>query len=246
MKRIRLVEAAPKYIAMKDGRRFPVSVEYNEVPDDWQGGVHPDTYTIDVNGQSIEVDAIEAERQCVAKGLSRLGYQLAESLRHARHEAFSPKTVRIGDQIWMAENLALDDGGKGIYLNEKNGESYYTWDAAVRIAKSIPGWHLPEDDEWVEAAKACGATRGSDGRYAGAVKGDYVGAAKLKSKLNINLVGYRFAGSFYSLGSHAIFWTATEAASAAAYVRYFTAGTTMGSTNNIKNSDAFSARLIKD
>ena len=53
-------------------------------------------------------------------------------------KAFNPKTARIGRQAWMSENLAIDDGGEGIYYNEKNGQYYYTWDAAIRVAKSIP------------------------------------------------------------------------------------------------------------
>ncbi|MBO4689880.1 MAG: hypothetical protein J5621_03300, partial [Paludibacteraceae bacterium] len=71
---------------------------------------------------------------------------------------FKPETVTIGNHEWMQENLAIDDGGEGIYYNEKNGQYYYTWDAAMRVAKSIPGWHLPSAEEWNAAAEACGAT----------------------------------------------------------------------------------------
>lgn len=61
---------------------------------------------------------------------------------------FHPREVAIGGMTWMAENLVLADDGDGIYRDNGNQEAYYTYDAAVRIAGKIPGWHLPSKDEW--------------------------------------------------------------------------------------------------
>jgi uncharacterized protein (TIGR02145 family) len=73
--------------------------------------------------------------------------------------------TKIGNQIWTVENFAYDDGGSGVYripnlsyfaINGQStssvwsfGEQYvYTYEAAMRIGNSIPGWHVPTDDDW--------------------------------------------------------------------------------------------------
>lgn len=64
----------------------------------------------------------------------------------------------------MAVNLDVDDGLGGIYAydnNEANVATYgrlYTWDAAVRVAASIEGWHLPSDAEWNTLTAYLGGT----------------------------------------------------------------------------------------
>lgn len=74
--------------------------------------------------------------------------------------------VTIGTQTWMSKNLAIDDGGSGIYhadLTNVNGynlgtQYYYTWDAAVRIANSIQGWRLPSINDYNTLSSYLGQT----------------------------------------------------------------------------------------
>ena len=159
-------------------------------------------------------------------------------------EDFAPKTVKIGNQIWMNKNLAIDDGGDGITINQETGEHYYTWDAAKRVAEKIKGWHLPTIAEWDFLAANAGG-REVCGNKLKAVSGwDDDGNGTDDFGFSALPAG-NYNGSFYSLGSNAYFWTATEINSSYAYFRYFNAGASMYSDYYSKYSQC-SVRLVKD
>lgn len=143
----------------------------------------------------------------------------------------------------MAENLAIDDGGEGIHYNQSTNEHYYTWDAAMRIANSIPGWHLPSTTEWNEAALACGAM---EIPYKNSAYNDYKCVEELKDTLCVKPDGF-FYGYFGNIGASAFFRTSTEYDSSHAYVRQFI-NVDNGLLSSITTSkeNGYSVRLVKD
>lgn len=85
------------------------------------------------------------------------------------------KIVKIGEQLWFAENLNYDDG-KGLcpLKNAKNCEKYgrlYNFEDAKRegpnagsdVASLCPdGWHLPDSLDWVELISYVSANNGDE------------------------------------------------------------------------------------
>ena len=149
-------------------------------------------------------------------------------------EALNPKTAKIGKQVWSAENLALDDGGEGIYVAD-DGTVYYTQDAAIRIANSVPGWHLPTAAEWKEAGKS---------------------SANLQKDLGVELNGYHVIGDLgedtYNRYVKGFFWTPEKTTGDGSFGKYayFTNGPKhdLYFLTNRGDSTAFMAnvRLVKD
>lgn len=117
------------------------------------------------------------------------------------------KTIRIGNQVIMAENLQFETNG-GCWAYENN-EAFvkeygylYNWEAAKKASDDLPGWHLPTKEEWKSFLDTV-QSEYSD--YFEAILTDG------ESGFNAALVGILDTdGSFFGFGDGANFWSATE------------------------------------
>lgn len=144
------------------------------------------------------------------------------------------KTVQIGNKLWMAENLAYDDGGDGITYNPENKEYYYTWDTTKRVANKL-GWMIPSEEDWNKACEECGGIKDNEGDY---------NNCSLKEKLNIKLAGY-YCNDFYNVGSNGHFWSSFEGFISTAWHRDFDSNSLVTRNYDIENY-RLSVRLMKE
>jgi hypothetical protein len=151
------------------------------------------------------------------------------------------KTVTIGKQVWMAENLKTSkyNDGRAIplvtdntawealntpaycwYDNDESANktkcgALYNW-FAVNTNKLCPtGWHVPNDREWTNLPPLSG--------------------------------GYRYAdGTFYYIKDYSYWWTTTESSITSAYYnQVFWDGSDVKRDQSVKK-DGFSVRCLKN
>lgn len=162
-------------------------------------------------------------------------------------------SVTIGSQIWMAKNLDIDDGGTGIRIKDNvtaNGvnfgtQYYYTWDAAVRVANSITGWHLPTRNEWNTLATNVGGSNVAGTKLKSTSGWDEDGNGTDDFGFTVLPVGREFAVSLL-LGRRGFFWTNTAYDSTYVYTAGMYNIDAKIHLTDLDKSFGLSVRLIKD
>ena len=158
------------------------------------------------------------------------------------------KTIKIGKQTWMAENLNYNAKGSKCYDNAANCQKYgwlYDWKTAIKACPS--GWHLPSDAEWQKLVD-----------YAG---GNNISGKKLKAESGWNKGGngtneYGFSalpggncdskGNFGNAGNGGYWWSATESNATRAFYRGLGYDINEVRRNEILKSYLFSVNCVKD
>jgi uncharacterized protein (TIGR02145 family) len=136
--------------------------------------------------------------------------------------------VRIGTQVWMAENLSyVPDSGSWCYKDEeRNCEFFgrlYNWETAKEVCPD--GWYLPSDEDWLELEEHLGIPKRKrlEMGYRGNKKGGALKASGREYWLHPNSGatnetgfdalpgGLRSDRNTYHLKGHgAYFWTSTQ------------------------------------
>ncbi|MBL6962352.1 MAG: fibrobacter succinogenes major paralogous domain-containing protein [Bacteroidetes bacterium] len=128
----------------------------------------------------------------------------AQNLKDSR-DGNTYKTVKIGNQEWMAENLNYNVAGSYCFEDDKaNCKTYgrlYTWQAAM---KSCPeGWKIPSKDDFLALISHCG------GKEAAGAKLTDGGSTGFNAKFTGDYTG---DDEFYfGLGENTSFWSSTKA-----------------------------------
>ena len=148
------------------------------------------------------------------------------------------KTIQVGKQVWMAENLNKDLQGSWYYngnaeIGKKLGR-LYTWEAAQKACPS--GWHLPSDNEWDVLINALG--------------GEEVAGKQLKvtgtSCFNAQLGGYADGHSFWFIDVYGGFWTSSSYDESHAWYRYFTKKDNSFTKTYFSKNYGFSVRCLRN
>ena len=148
------------------------------------------------------------------------------------------KSVKIGNQVWMAENMKIPVPGSWCYNDDPAmGNKYgrlYTWDAAKNVCPK--GWRLPTEKDWDQLISFLG--------------GEDIAGSKMKvggsSGLNVLLGGMTSVGNFRLINSYGTFWCATSYDAEHAWYFYVTSsGPNITKTYFTKNY-GFSVRCIKE
>lgn len=173
------------------------------------------------------------------------------------------KWVKMGDQIWMTENLSYDSGdGCWVYGNDEINAvtmgRLYTWETALVACPS--GWHLPTDIEWEELAYYVSNTKGP---YTKVEDGDDWKdlAIHLKSvtgwkndsfgtdDFGFNgqpTGGHSYNGEYFHKGEYVYWWSSTSSSNDHAWFRYMNYYNYYFLRDFLKKEYAFSVRCIKD
>ena len=161
------------------------------------------------------------------------------------------KIVKIGDQIWIAENYNYKIDSSFCYADEQdNCEKYgrlYTWAAAQNACPS--GWRLPTKDDYAILFDYVGGTsyagkelKSKDGWGGEGYGKDSYGFSAIPAGVRLGYDG-RFSGS--GIRGDCNFWTSTEYEDEAYRIR-FPYNTNAASFSNASKGNAYSVRCVKD
>lgn len=168
------------------------------------------------------------------------------------------KTIKIGNQIWMAENLQVTTTSGGDKLedvfvysgDEKNAKTYgrlYRLNAAIKACPD--GWHAPTKEDWEELINYLGGSVYAGGKMK-SINTQYWNSPNIdatnESQFNVLPAGmYDFTKVYQWIGKTACFLSATKSSG---YVKFYYIENSSGEikSGNFHPDDAASVRFVKN
>jgi uncharacterized protein (TIGR02145 family) len=178
------------------------------------------------------------------------------------HGGQSYKSVKIGEQTWMAENLNYNVEDSKCYENKPaNCEKYgrlYNWETAKKVCPS--GWHLPSNEEWDKLYRFADGSNGTESPYKSKIAGKFLKSKEGwndndgKSGNGLDVFGFsalpggygNSGGSFNYVGNLSYWWSASASSSSGAYYRDMGYNDETAGWYSYGKSSLYSVRCVRD
>lgn len=160
----------------------------------------------------------------------------------------SYKTVVVGSQTWMAQNLNFTVTGSACYENKKQSceelGRLYDWEMAKSACPA--GWHLPTEDEWDLLEQAAGGD--SAGYHLKTSSGweNQGNGSNIRGFDAIPSGDLSKTGLYLHRGVGATYWTASSKFGGGAWFRSIDFFDTKLMHDNAEKTAGFSVRCVKD
>ena len=161
------------------------------------------------------------------------------------------KTVQIGDQTWMAENLNYE-AKTGCWAYDNNGSNteiygyLYDWETAKKVCPS--GWHLPSNNEWGTIVTFLGEYEIAGGKMKSKIgwNSPNKGATNASGFTALPSGGRDENGRFNGIGNMSLWWSSTEHDTSNARGRLVDYKASHVGTFNTNKVLGISVRCVKD
>jgi uncharacterized protein (TIGR02145 family) len=181
-----------------------------------------------------------------------LGWQFNPNITYGTftdsRDSRSYRTVTIGGQTWMAENLNFNASGSVCYGNDPgNCDTYgrlYDWNTAMTACPA--GWRVPSDAEWTTLTDFVGGVSIAGTRLKSTSGWQWYGGGTDDFGFSALPGGNGWSGSFFNVGGLGYWWSATESNASDAWNRnmYLSFGRVDSVWTNKANQ--FSVRCVRD
>jgi len=225
----------------------------------WRGTPSAPNWNVPMEGTYTDISVSAGSGECSGRTATCKGPLIVTG---ASIEDY--KTVTIGTQTWMAENLNYNVSGSKCYDNkEANCTTYgrlYDWETAMNFPYICTngacvaqisakhrgicpsGWHIPSDAEWATLIDFVGGSSAGNKLKATSASGtDDYGFAAL-------LGGYgNSSGTFNGAGSRSYWWSSREGENDKSIAYCYGIGSDNNISNNSRTKEGFiNVRCIKD